>query len=1111
MSKTKSKQSAEIEQSFHIYGAAQFEVNENSGKAKWTLYTITDRQLRYRFHLHCHPYASELASRIDRGSLAALLAANTDRMLTDEKYFSEIYRPSGLVDNRYPKKTIDFDIEGAYSLYNWELFFHAPLTFAIHLSRNQQFEEAQRWLHTIFDPTVDGVEEMPAPARFWKVKPFVDGEVRLIESLLLNLASGEDKDLQRDTARCMAAWRKSPFSPHAVARYRPTAYMFKTVTAYLDNLIEWGDSLFRQDTREAINEAAQHYVTAANLLGTRPQAIPKAVVPRRRTYASLKNEQDVFANAVREIEVDVPHDLLPHPGAVEEEARLCTTRSIGRDLYFCLPPNEKLIGYWDVVADRLFKIRNSLNLQGVFRQLPLFEPPIDPALLAKASAAGVNVAAVVSGDQQSRPLVRFQVLIQKALEICQEVKSLGGQLLAAMEKEDNEALSILRAKHESAVLELAESVRYQQVQEAVKGREGIEVALANAVDRWKHYERLLGRNDSELTLPEFAALDEDGLRAKTFRDQEPSMAKRSIKVRNVQGVEGPDGALAVSASESQELSNLDDAHEWNTAAALTEIVSAGLAAIPYVKEVAAWGGLGFLVEYGGKNLSSAASATASSARARAGYWGNKAAMAAKVGAYQRREQEWALQSNAASGEINQTFKQLRAAQIRESIANQEWKNHQQQIRFAKEIEEYLTDERKKRTNREFYSWMRREVRGLYTRCYEFAHETARKAERALQYELGATSLRFIEPTYAGGLEGLVAGEKLYLSLKRMEMAYQELNRREYELTKNVSLLQLNPGELMRLRLTGKCSVSLPEELFDIDGAGQYFRRIKTVSLSIPCVAGPYVGISCKLTHVKSVIRTSPLLKSGKYPRQANADERFVDIYGNVQSIVTSGASNDSGMFETNLRDERYLPFEGTGAVSTWELELPRIRQFDYSTISDVVMHVRYTAREGGAQLRNHANDRFVLSHAGAGFVRLFSLRHEFATEWARFKAEGAATQGRLAVAVKSLHFPFWLKDRLEGYGKKVELFAGVSQGDRQKMPSEVGVECGGVSVKLERDSSFNDPNNEKWGLFRGELPVGDKCPIEKGCELEIKFASDDNLALLDDVWLAITLLKPDPK
>ena len=43
--------------------------------------------------------------------------------------------------------------------------------------------------------------------------------------------------------------------------------MYKTVMAYLDNLIAWGDSLFRQDTGEAIDEAMMLYVLAANILG----------------------------------------------------------------------------------------------------------------------------------------------------------------------------------------------------------------------------------------------------------------------------------------------------------------------------------------------------------------------------------------------------------------------------------------------------------------------------------------------------------------------------------------------------------------------------------------------------------------------------------------------------------------------------------------------------------------------------------------------------------------------------------------------------------------------------------------------------------------------------
>src|SRR4030095_7407066 len=152
--------------------------------------------------------------------------------------------------------------------------------------------------------------------------------------------------------------------------------------------------------------------------------------------------------------------------------------------YFCVPRNDKLLSYWDTIADRLFKIRNSLNIQGIFRQLPLFAPPIDPALLARAAAAGLDVGAIVSGLNQPLPLVRFSLLVQRAAEIAQEVKSLGNSLLSAMEKEDGESLAILRARHERVVMEMVEHVKYAQLQEAIKSKEGLLKSLALTMQRY---------------------------------------------------------------------------------------------------------------------------------------------------------------------------------------------------------------------------------------------------------------------------------------------------------------------------------------------------------------------------------------------------------------------------------------------------------------------------------------------------------------------------------------------------------------------------------------------------------------------------------------------------
>jgi len=909
--------------------------------------TIQERKLSYQFYPHFHPYTAKLVQRLIAKSVSGLQAADTEYPQNSDgsfktfsstyhnealrgkpmpEFYAEIfsaarYNPSDLVTQPYPVKDLDFTSSGAYAVYNWELFYHVPITIAIHLSKNQRFEEAQHWFHYIFDPTDDS--DGPTPERFWEVKPFQYTDVKLIEDILVNLSSGADAQLQQDTVNSINALKDAPFRPHMVARYRHSAYMFKTVMAYLDNLIDWGDSLFRQDTGESINEAALLYVLAANILGTRPQAVPKKGSVRPQTYNNLRKDLDELDNALREVETDIPFDLTPHPNEAADLDQAVTLKSLGNALYFGIPRNDKLLSYWDTVADRLFKIRNSLNIQRIFRQLPLFEPPIDPALLARATAAGLDVGAVISGINQPLPLVRFQVLIQKASEICQEVKSLGNNLLSAMEKEDNEAIAMLRAKHDHIILGLAETVKYAQWQEAIKNREGLEQSLVNAAQRYIYYERQMGRKEDEIEIPELDKLDKANLEKMAFQQEDASVSFRPIDVNIAQGVEGVFSGKKISTYEAEELSNLGDAQFWQVLAASADALGSSLSAIPETSiEGAPWG-IGISVKFGGQNFNNISSALSSSLRGRASYFSYDANLASKMAVYDHREQEWAFQSNLATGEINQTLKQLRAAQIREAISEREWKNHQQQIKNAQEIEQFLNGEEtkigdkkhKKVSTQGFYAWMKRDVKGLYGQCFQFAFDIAKKAERALQHELGNPNLSYLQFGYLSGKEGLLAGEKLYLDIKRMEMAYHDLNQREYELTKHVSLLQVSPLALLQLRTTGRCTVTLPEELFDMDCPGHYFRRIKNVALSIPCITGPYTSVNCTLTLTKSSIRKSSLLHDDTYARESSEDDRFSDYFGSLQSIVTSSGQNDSGLFETNLRDERYLSFEGSGVIS----------------------------------------------------------------------------------------------------------------------------------------------------------------------------------------------------
>ena len=307
--------------------------------------------------------------------------------------------------------------------------------------------------------------------------------------------------------------------------------------------------------------------------------------------------------------------------------------------------------------------------------------------------------------------------------------------------------------------------------------------------------------------------------------------------------------------------------------------------------------------------------------------------------------------------------------------------------------------------------MQSDLSGLYYQYYRFACDTARQAEQTMKQELMRPELdatQFIQFNYWDtGHQGLLSGEALCLDIKRMEMAYYDNNKRELELTRHVSLRQLDPLALLALRITGSCTVTVPEWLYDRDCPGHYMRRIKTVSVSVPSVVGPYTSVNCTVSLQSSTVRTSPLLAGGVYARDTTQDDdRFVDYFGSTDVIVTSSGTADSGMFETNLRDERFLPFEGAGAISTWNLSLPaELPAFDYTTISDVILHIRYTARQAGDPLGSQATKELqaMLDTAGqSGQALLFCLRYDFPTEWSAF-VNGTAD---FTVTLEKQYFPY---------------------------------------------------------------------------------------------------------
>jgi hypothetical protein len=1035
----------------------------------------------YTFEPFFHPYVGDLIKKLNQTSVAGMLCPSFLQNLYDANSPTDYAFHNNLAEwIAIEPRTIDVTVGGPYANYNWELLYHIPVMIAVHLKNNRRYAEAQKWFHLVFDPT-------STDKQFWRSFVFWNNNAILNISDLLTLLSTPDSDLDQAHLQIKSqvltgynAIMANPFQPHVVARTRQSAYQWYVVMQYLDNLIAWGDDLFTADTIETINEATLCYVLAANILGPRPQMMPQPGTTAPRNFRQLKQAGlDRMSNALINLEAQFPFNLVPAPGQSGSGSgdQSGSLFGIARSLYFCIPPNPNLLSYWDTVADRLFKIRNSENIQGVFQQLPLFDPPLDPGMLVKAAAAGLDIGSIVSGLNQPLGPVRSPLLIQKALEIAGEVRSLGNALLAALEKGDAEHLALLRQSHEVQLQQMVQNVRFLQWQHAKETTQGLLKTRASALERYTYYLRLLNLTPDTTTTPATFSLDRRELREDNFDDAynalvatyDQTIARpgypdlqlaQGSSPSTVSGATGS-GQLYLNKSEDSELNtHLPTMRDTRFSANVVNAVAAAVYPFPSVDgKLAFWGiGVGSRL-FDGQTLAGVAKIGAAVLEVIAQHEQDQATIDGRTAGHQRRADEWVFQGNLAARELMAIGRQILASLIAEQVAHHDYLNLKTQVQQAQDVQNFLQT---KFTNEEFYDWLQSQISGLYYQYYRFACDTARKAEQTMKRELMRPELdntQFIQFNYWDtGHQGLTAGDALYFDIKRMELAYHDNNKRELELTRHVSLRQLDPVALVNLRIKGSCNVTIPEWLYDLDCPGHYLRRIKTIALSIPSVVGPYTSVSCTLSLQSSSLRVSPLLANGQYGRnQSGDDNRFVDYFGATDAIVTSGGSNDNGMFETNLRDERFLPFEGAGAISTWTLSLPQIRTFDYSTITDVILHVRYTAREAGDPLASKATSEllsmFAPSGQGAqaGQALLFCLRYDFPSQWAAF-VNGKGNSGFAATLTRQ-DFPYMVQSARTIQIDTLVLYAAGANAPRTITPPPSFAPDGTLPVVLPYDPS----------------------------------------------------------
>lgn len=834
-----------------------------------------------------------------------------------QSFFEDQYRPSFLVSTPYPAPYVDFHWNTPNGIYNWELFFYVPVRIADKLISEEKYEAALEWLQLVFDPQgkKEGPEriarwakDLPSGAQYWRFLPFFanpDADKTILETLSVLTKSSDTKKKQE--LQCLIdQWKFDPFEPHLIAKMRYVAYQKFVIMKYLNVLIARGDELFTQDTTESVNLAIQFYIMAADILGPKSAEAPDPSVEEVWTAARMlcveqyapkdddKNKNHDWANSLIEYEdsmlIGRVRDRSTQQSMISPRTSMISDIS-KQTFYFNVPRNENLMAFWDTVADRLYKIRNSLNIEGVKRTLALFAPPIDPGMLVKARAAGLSISDILADAGAALPHYRFKVIVAKALEIARDLRNMQETLLQALKDKDSEALAQLRMQHRITAKKLSQNIFEIQMKELETEAASLEIEKEKKTKKQEHHKSRL---------------------EKIATDFENGYAKTMQKVADLR--EKTEAAKRI-ASAMFSIPDMD---------------AGGI--------VNAFGGIDFHVaSYGGRKLGEAALTMAESYLSKALEREAAALQQKAKGEEKKATEEETFEESVATNEIDQTEKAIVVNTIRQE------QNEKEQERFEKELEwdeeeyEFLCD---KFTNKDLHEWLVKQMTKLSKTMCKLTTKVAKMAEKCYHFEIGDTDMgnakTFISNSYwDGAYSGLLSADRLIADLHAMEVAYLENDQNELEITRPIDLDEIYGDDessiFDNLEIGKECPFEIKTEYLT-KKFGFTFCRIKNVKLQIvvPNFSGTY--IDAELTLENNVLKI-------------NGHTDLQNRIG-VVKVATSTANYISGMLDFNFETEKYSPFEGAGLDSKWKLKIFENDKLNKEDISKIIIFISYTARRG---------------------------------------------------------------------------------------------------------------------------------------------------------------------
>lgn len=774
-----------------------------------------------------------------------------------------------------------------------------PTTFLVGNGYKTLLTELSLWSVELSAEEVAAAYNRPGNL-FWNFRPF---QQRAPQTLAQSLTQAPAQ---------LAVSRYDPFDPDALAAIRWGAWEKNVFQQYIRNLIAWGDQNFAGDTWEDVSEATQLYVVADSLLGVPPLPPAKLLHRPALSYSAI---------AANYSSGDIPEFLIDLETKVSVGNHVTTGMASVLNGYFCVPENTQLTQLWAVVANRLYKIRHGLNLQGQPSQPALFGPPLNPADMVAGGSHSASGPA--SANANLVPAYRFSEALQLAKSITSSVMEFGNGLLAALEKQDGETLQQLRSTQESAILTMTLQAKADQVNQLLQEQQGLQYSLESAQNEVSTLQGWI----SQFLLPEETLALAGSSEAFLFTGLVTDIKLTSSLAYLLPDIFGlADGGMQFGES--------------------IKAVAEGL------------GGISQLLNEGAGILRESAG-------------------------YVRRQNDWTLRLQTTNSTVSQLQAQIAAHQYALSAAQQEYNITQTQYQQSQDVLSFLQT---KFTNEDLYTWMAGQMSTLYYQAYQLAVDVALQAQTCYQYELSRDDTFVTGNPWNNQYKGLLAGDALMLSLHQMEKAYHDNNTRSQEIRKTFSLMQKDPKALIQLRKTGSCSFDFTELDFDLDFPGHYNRKIATLSVTIPAVVGPYQNLNATLIQTRNRVLTKPDIEGVKSLLGLAASPRNGVVrtdWNPDQQVSISTGINDAGLFQVSLNDPRYLPFEGTGAVSSWQLYMPKAANaFDFAAISDVLIQIEYTSSVGGSTFASEVARLDPLKHYNGTLY--LSLRQQYASAWHAF-------------------------------------------------------------------------------------------------------------------------------